>query len=110
MKKVITMVGTSLFENYLEKNDDKNFKNPYNHFKKKEINAKNLDSESDRRRNIERALNETWFRKNKQNASAEIKSLIKLKKELNEDFEIHLLYSDTALSRLAAEILQKAIT
>ncbi len=110
MKKVITMVGTSLFENYIEKNDDRNFKNAYNYFKNNKINAENLDSELDRRRNIERALNETWFRKNKQNASAEIKSLIKLKEELNEDFEIHLLYSDTALSRLAAEILQKAIT
>ncbi|WP_353686780.1 putative CRISPR-associated protein [Thermodesulfovibrio sp. 3462-1] len=110
MKKIITMVGTSLFENYIEKNDDTNFKNAYNHLKNNKINAQNLDSESQRRKNIEKGLDRTWFEKHKQNVSAEIKSLIKLKEELNEDFEIHLLYSDTALSRLAAEILQKAIT
>jgi putative CRISPR-associated protein (TIGR02619 family) len=110
MKKVITMVGTSLFENYLEEhNNDTNFKNAYNHFKKNKIKADNLDKESGRRENIEKSLRESYF-KNNENASAEIKSLIKLKEELNEKLEIYLLYSDTALSRLAAEILQKAFS
>jgi len=109
MKKVITMVGTSLFEDYLEKQNDTNFKNAYNDFKNNKIEAKGLDEETNRRINIEKGLNENYF-KNNQNISAEIKSLIKLKEELKENFEIYLLYSDTALSRLAAEILQNALS
>jgi putative CRISPR-associated protein (TIGR02619 family) len=109
MKKVITMVGTSLFENYLEKHsNDTNFKTAYNYFKNNRSEATDLDRESNRKKNIEKSFNERYF-KNNQNASAEIKSLIKLKEELNEELEIYLLYSDTALSRLAAEIIHKCL-
>jgi len=110
MKKVITMVGTSLFENYLEKlSNDGNFKRAYEYFINNKIKADELDRERGRRENIEKSLRESYF-KNNQSASAEIKSLIKLKEELNEELEIYLLYSDTALSRLAAEILQRALS
>jgi len=113
MKKVITMVGTSLFENYIEKHDNTNFKLAYDHFKgnkdkAKRVKADELDNEEGRRKIIEGVLNEKYF-KNNINASAEIKSLIKLKKQLKDDFEIYLLYSDTALSRLAAEILKEKL-
>jgi putative CRISPR-associated protein (TIGR02619 family) len=109
MKKVITMVGTSLFENYLDHSNDTNFKNAYNHFKNNKMKADDLDKEPNRRGNIEKSLRESYF-KNNQNASAEIKSLIKLKEELNEELEIYLLYSDIALSRLAAEILCEVLS
>jgi len=109
MKKVITMVGTSLFENYLEHSNDTNFKNAYNYFKNNKSKANDLDKETNRKGNIEKSLKESYF-KNNQSASAEIKSLIKLKEELNEELEIYLLYSDTALSRLAAEILYKVLS
>jgi putative CRISPR-associated protein (TIGR02619 family) len=110
MKKVITMVGTSIFENYLEKHsNDTNFKNVYSYFKNNKIKANDLDKELNRKRNIEESLKENYF-KNNPNASAEIKSFIKLKEELNEELEIYLLYSDTALSRLAAEILYKVFS
>mgnify|MGYP000428985216 CR=1 FL=1 len=109
MKKIITMVGTSLFENYLEKKDDTNFIKAYNYFKNNKIKAEGLDNELNRRKYIEKSLNEKYF-KNNPNASAEIKSLLKLKKELDDKLEIHLLYSDTALSRLAAEILQNSLS
>jgi putative CRISPR-associated protein (TIGR02619 family) len=110
MKKIITMVGTSLFENYLEEySNDTNFKNAYDYFKNNKSKADDLDKELNRKKNIEKSFNESYFRNN-QNASAEIKSLIKLKEELNEELEIYLLYSDTALSRLAAEILQRALS
>ena len=109
MKKIITRVGTSLFENYLKEHDNSNFKDPYVYFKENKIRADDLDQrEKIRRNNIEKVLNEKYF-KNNINASAEIKSLIKLAEELEEEFEIYLLYSDTALSRLAAEILERAI-
>jgi len=110
MKKIITMVGTSLFEDYLENHsDDSNFIDAYEHFEDNKIKADELDREPERRGNIERSLRESYF-KNNQNASAEIKSLIKLKEELKEDFEIYLLFSDTAISRLAAEILYKVFS
>jgi putative CRISPR-associated protein (TIGR02619 family) len=110
MKKVIIMVGTSLFENYLEEHsNDTNFKNAYNYFKNNKIKANDLDKEWDRKENIKISLRESYF-KNNQNASAEIKSLIKLKEELNEELEIYLLYSDTALSRLAAKILYNILS
>jgi putative CRISPR-associated protein (TIGR02619 family) len=110
MKKVTTMVGTSLFENYLEENSNyTNFKNAYNYFKNNKSKAIDLDKESNRKGNIERSLEKNYF-KNNQNASAEIKSLIKLKEELKEELEIYLLYSETALSRLAAEILYKVFS
>jgi putative CRISPR-associated protein (TIGR02619 family) len=110
MKKVITMVGTSLFENYLERySSDTNFKNAYSYFKNNKIKANDLDKELNRKGNIERSLKESHF-KNNQNASAEIKSLIKLKEELKGKLEIYLLYSDTALSRLASEILYKVLS
>jgi len=110
MKKIINMVGTSLFENYLDKqSNDINFKNAYNHFKNNKIKADNLDKESNRRENIEKSLREGYF-KNNQNASAEIKSIIKLKEKLDEELVIYFLFSDTALSRLAAEILYKVFS
>jgi len=107
MKKVITMVGTSLFENYLEKHsNDGNFIDAYDHFKDNKTKTDDLCKELNRTKNIVSKLNQSYFRNNP-DASAEIKSLITLKKELKKDFEIYLLYSDTALSRLAAEILHK---
>jgi putative CRISPR-associated protein (TIGR02619 family) len=110
MRKIITMVGTSLFENYLEnRSNDRNFIDAYDHFKNNKIKADELDRERCRRENIEKSLRESYF-KNNQNASAEIKSLIKLKEELKEDFEIYLLFSDTAISHLAAEILYKVFS
>ena len=108
MKKIITMVGTSLFENYLEKNNNINFENAYNFFKDNKLKASELDNEKSWREIIENGLKKNYF-KNNPSTSAEIKSLIKLKEELKDEFEIYLLYSDTVLSRLAGEILEKAI-
>jgi len=109
MIKVITPVGTSVFDNYLKENTNEDFRRFYIQIKENKYRADELDKETKRRREIEKALNEKWFRKNI-NASAEIKGLTKLKEQLKGDFYIYLLYSDTAISRLAAEILQNAIT
>jgi len=109
MIKVITPVGTSVFENFLKDNEDTNFKRAYEYFKDNKLKAEELDREVNRRENIEKAINEKWFKSNP-NASAEIKSLIKIKEELKDNLEIYLLYSDTALSRLSVEILKEAIS
>jgi len=111
MKKIITTVGTSLFENYHKKNRDKtkDFENLYNFFKDNEISAKELDNHELRKKSLIDNFNSNYF-KNNPDASAEIKSLIKLQEELKEDFDIYLLHSDTALGRLAAEIIKDNIS
>jgi len=109
MKKIITTVGTSLFENYHKKNRDKTFENLYNFLKDNEISAKELDNHELRKKNLIDKFNSNYF-KNNPDASAEIKSLIKLQEELKEDFDIYLLHSDTALGRLAAEIIKDNIS
>jgi len=109
MKKIITTVGTSLFENYHKKYRDKTFEDLYNFFKDNEISAKELDNHELRKKNLIDNFNSNYF-KNNPDASAEIKSLIKLQEELKEDFDIYLLHSDTALGRLAAEIIKDNIS
>jgi putative CRISPR-associated protein (TIGR02619 family) len=109
MKKIITTVGTSLFENYHKKYRDTAFESAYNFFKNKEISAKELDDEKSRKKSLIDKFNSNYF-KNNFDASAEIKSLIKLQEELKEDFDIYLLHSDTALGRLAAEIIKDNIS
>ena len=107
MKKVITMVGTSLFENYLFKHDDNAF---YNHYENlKNWDSEHYDNELNRVKYIKQKMY-CWLRSlgetNINNASAEIKSLLKLKEQVDDDFEVHLLSSDTILGRLAGEILE----
>jgi len=112
MKKIITPVGTSLFENYIESGRaDTNFKTVYMGFKNNKKRADELDKEQNRAKKIKEVFNKEYFRDNNINASAEIKSLIKIKKEKlkelkEDDLKIYLLYSDTALGRLAAEIIK----
>jgi len=109
MKKIINMVGTSLFENYLRINRDDNFESAYRFFKDNKIEADELDKETHRKENIRKVFKTNYFINNSE-ASAEIKSLIKLKEELNEPLEIYLLYSDTALSRISAEIIHDSLS
>ncbi len=106
--KVITMVGTSVFENYFENNNNSGVKNYYD-------DLKNL-RENEYVRNktkieiIKKAIT-NWINKQKDkfNISAEIKSLTKISEELKEYLEVYLLASDTVLSRIGGEILQEFI-
>jgi len=107
MKKVITMVGTSIFENCL-KNSEKDIKPYYEALKEKRF--KDCENEKDRIKRLKRIILD-WFDREikKEDTSAEIKSLVKLKQEIKEDFEIYLLHSDTILSYLAGEIIKEKI-
>ena len=106
MKKIITMVGTSMFENYLKENqDDSTFRNYIDALKDRR--ADEYKDNKDRVGQIKQRLS-PWLNHN-ENSSAEIKSLVKLKHELNESFGIYLLSSDTILSKLAGEILQERL-
>ncbi|PMP91036.1 MAG: hypothetical protein C0170_05425 [Hydrogenobaculum sp.] len=110
MKKVIVTVGTSIFENYLKiDKSNTNFKNAYFFFKDNKKTASDLDRESVRKRDIEKVFNESYFENGGENVCAEIKSLLAIKKELREGFDIYLISSDTAMGRLAAEIIKNAI-
>lgn len=109
MKKVITMVGTSIFENYFEENGDSTVRNFYDTLKKRKNNEWNNEMERIQRlrKSILNWTNEKQL--NKGNLSAEIKSLVKLKEELKDEIEIYLLHSDTILSKLAAEIIEEVV-
>ncbi|MEN3045274.1 MAG: putative CRISPR-associated protein [Candidatus Hydrothermales bacterium] len=113
MKKIITMVGTSIFENYLEEKRDNNFANHYNNLKKEYKRAKEWENERERCERLKNIIN-SWvsekINSKSENLSAEIKSLIKLKEELKDDFEIYLLCSDTILSKLAGEIIKEILS
>ncbi len=97
MRKVITPVGTSLFENYREKNALEYYDEIKDCFHKDWENYK---------REIERIQDPLlkWARSS-ENSSAEIKSIMKIKDEVKDELDIYLLASDTIVSRLAAEII-----
>lgn len=104
MKKIITMVGTSLFENYILENDDNTVKNYYEDLKDKSLEEYNKCESKIRM--LKNKISE-WLKKNKYNVdiSAEIKSLTKLKQELKDDLGVYFLTSDTVLSKVASEII-----
>ena len=109
MKKIITMVGTSIFERYFEDNGDRYIRNYYEDLIEKR--AKEYESQKARVEVIRRAFRR-WFEErqdNRENFSAEIKSLVKIRKELNDDLEVYLLCSDTVLSKLASELIKEVL-
>ena len=104
MKKVITTVGTSIFQNYKEKTEQKFgelnesylFNKPY--------------SEDDERNNSQiKEIIRKWLKsgENLNGISAEIKSLTKLQEERKEELEVYLITTDTVASNLAAEIIKE---
>ncbi|MHB1127776.1 MAG: putative CRISPR-associated protein [Bacillota bacterium] len=99
MKKVITTVGTSIFTNYLDYHKD--IKEHYD--KVKDVPHREWESSHRRLDRIRKPVSE-WVIGNEM-ASAEIKSILRLQQELNEELEVILLTTDTVLSRLAAEII-----
>lgn len=110
MKKVIAMVGTSIFENYFEEErEDKISRGYFEDLQEKR--AKKFDLEKGRIQSLRDAIKK-WIgsKKDKVNLSAEVKSLLKLKEELkDDDFEVYLLYSDTILSNLAGELIEEIL-
>lgn len=107
MKKIITMVGTSIFDNYFEYISDKTFKNHFEALKDRQ--SKDYNNELGKIEGIKKKIS-FWLKETDvKNASAEIKSLIKLKENLQDDFEVYLFSSDTILGRLAGEILEEGL-
>jgi len=105
--KVITLVGTSLFENFFDKSkESKGVRQRYEEVKKANSSFENFTSWEKRLDRFKQKIEE-WA-KDAQNSSAEIKSLLKIKEELNQDrLSVYLLATDTILSPLAAEIIKE---
>jgi CRISPR/Cas system-associated protein Csm6 len=111
MRKVITMVGTSIFDNYREENTkDTFFKSYIEDLKDKGESeyGEEIRRIRDIKNKIAKWINEKKL-EDKVDISAEVKSLIKLKEELKEELEIYLLCSDTLLSIVAGEIIEEFI-
>lgn len=110
--KIITMVGTSLFDNYLDNyKDDNSFRNYFEDLRNKD--AKEYENEKDRISRLKEKINK-WVASlesvdNKRNISAETKSIVQLRKRFKDSFEIHLLSSDTIISKIAGEILKEIL-
>ncbi len=107
MKKIITMVGTSIFENYMKQNnDDTEFKNYVNDLKTRM--ADEYGNESIRIKKLkERLCN--FSAMPVEDTSAEIKSIKKIQQQLNDNIEVFLLTSDTLLGILAGEIIKEKL-
>ena len=99
--KIITTVGTSIFGNCLKSGED--IKTKTDHLDNKGYSDwDNCKNEIDKLRT---KIN-SWAN-GKNTASAEIASLLKIQEELNDCVEVYLICSETILSRLAAECIQK---
>ena len=100
MRYVITPVGTSLFTNGAETEND--IKHGYNRIKDKPESQWAANRSSI---NALRTYSQNFIATQKISASAELQSTAKIQNELKSDITVHLLASDTIASRLAAEIL-----
>ncbi|ACF13410.1 hypothetical protein Ctha_0945 [Chloroherpeton thalassium ATCC 35110] len=113
MKKIITTVGTSLFNNFAEANNTDAIVKPKTTGKKGALinephsnwdNAgvmKNINAVKGHKPFID------WISNNLATCCAEISSLIKIAETEKDDLEVYLLATDTVLSLLAAEMIQK---
>ena len=110
MKKVIAMVGTSLFGNFFQSEDSESAKQWYE--KLEELPASQWEHQIQRTGKLRSAI-KNWLSnlpdKEKIKASAEIKSIFRLKRELASDLDVYLLSSDTLISKLAGEIIKESL-
>lgn len=105
---IITTVGTSIFENFLQKfgvNDDV-FSEPYNELKKASTAYACWQerAECDIRPIRDRLEKKKYYQY--EDLSAEVASILSIQKELKEEVNVHLLATDTILSVLAAELIK----
>lgn len=127
MKNVITSVGTSLFTNYMDKDirrildTTENIEEEFGYLKNKD-SSEYLNNRYYIKK-IKKVLTNNWIvgihkidnewtvEKEISNcdASAEIKSLIKIQKECNTKINVELICTDTILSMLSAEIIKENI-
>ncbi len=107
--KIITTVGTSVFENYLK---DRSVSESKSDFKKDYEILKEEANPYSKYGSLKDVLDElgeiisSWYTNNS-NASAEIKSILKIKEQTEGEVEVHLIATDTILSVKAAELIKE---
>jgi len=109
--KIITTVGTSIFENFRKDKINKNDNAFQTHFEKVRDDFSTYDKWDQcksRREHLEGKI-QNWYSQ-KADASAEIASILKIvgldkPEELQEKVEIILLATDTVLSKLACDLI-----
>jgi CRISPR/Cas system-associated protein Csm6 len=101
--KVITTVGTSIFENY-QKETSRNL--PY-YDELEESFYRNRDAHKDYIDDLQYdEVFSLWIDNNFNTSSAEITSLLAIQEEIKDSLEVYLIATETILSRIAAEIIQ----
>ncbi|MBN2835287.1 MAG: hypothetical protein JXR48_10000 [Candidatus Delongbacteria bacterium] len=102
MKKIITTVGTSLLTNALGNNLSQNI----NYQRTKSLRYIDFETRKSQIDSIEKDLN-NFIKREEEGLSAEINSLIKIAQEFKEPCDVYLIATDTILSPLCAEYIQK---
>lgn len=115
-KRIITTVGTSLFTNYMKKEvrESSEFKTDYegidtqfDDLDKHSYHGNDKNNYSVNWDKIKEIIKNYWIKnENRTNASAEIKSILKIAEEEG-DIEVYLLATDTVLSVLSCELICK---
>jgi putative CRISPR-associated protein (TIGR02619 family) len=116
MKKIITTVGTSIFTNYMKPE----IQDSYDDYEKINVQFEKLESEPAQNysestvkismRYLKKTISDEWFKRDNEpntKASAEIKSILAIAKDVTEDVEVYLLATDTVLSVLACELVKE---
>ena len=106
MVKVITTVGTSIFENFLEKGNN-SIKDKYNDLK--EAPYSEWDTYKDEINMIKSEVE--YFASSDENAFAEITTLRKVVELLEDEnnFKVFLITTDTVLSVLSAQLINEYV-
>jgi CRISPR/Cas system-associated protein Csm6 len=109
--KIITTVGTSIFENYKKDKQNKKDTDFKTHFEKirDDFSAYSNWNECESRRKSLEVKVKKWY-SSKEDSSAEIASILKIAgvkkpEELKEKVEVVLLSTDTVLSKLACDLI-----
>lgn len=103
MKKLITTVGTSLFENYLRQRRD--IEDYYERIK--EACYDEYEEYKSYAERIKRSIINYYNKYLPDEASAEIKSIRKINKDLKDELEIYLIATDTIASFIAATVIKE---
>lgn len=102
MIKLITTVGASLFDNYLEVKKD--IKTYYDNMKDKSYSE--YEDHLNKIETIKKAILGLYKNRRSMDISAEVKSINKIKGYLKEGVDVYLIATDTIVSCVAADIIK----
>lgn len=111
MKKIIATVGTSIFTNYIKASENKSEMESisgsdglFNKLENKSYDTEEMNSKSTKA--LYKVICNYWLETAEcVQASAEIESLITIQKATGTNLQVHLIASDTILSRIACDLI-----